>query len=146
MKLCLRSYKPVRYVAKRATTIGNIVSPSVFPRTKLGGTTWLSMKGFHRCGHSLCKACQFACVGKTFSSTSIPNLLTFEIGSHINYNSKWIIYLTACKEFQVQYVGCTSNLLKVCIRRHLSDVTNMSTINISTVSKHFLIYGHREGC
>lgn len=94
----------------------------------------------------MCKTCQFACVGKTFSSTSIPNLPSFEIGSHINYNSKWIVivYIIACKECQVQYMGCTLNPLKIRIRRHVFKVTNMSAINILTANKHFVETHHRD--
>lgn len=37
----------------------------------------------------------------------------------------------------VQYVGCTTNSLKVRIRRHLSDVNNTLAVNISAVLRHF---------
>lgn len=99
----------VKYVARKVTNIGNIVSPSLFPQINTNATTWLSTVGSHTCGHTKCKAYCFAQVGNRFCSTSLPNLLS----SYIICNSKWIIYLITCQECRLQYVGCTSNPLKI---------------------------------
>lgn len=40
----------------------------------------------------------------------------------------------------MQYVGCTTNILKVRIRGHLADAQNTNAFNISNASRHF-----REG-
>lgn len=95
---------PVRFVARRVSTVGNVVSPNLFPWKKRGSTTWLSIVGFRRCGHNKCCACHFASVGKTFSSTSLPELPPFmppfNINSYINCSSKWVVYLiggTVCR-------------------------------------------------
>lgn len=121
----------VRFVAKKANTVGNVVSPSLFPRVKNENTTWLSTNGFYKCGHSKCKACGFATVSKTFTSTSISNPHPLKTNGYLNCNTKWCIYLITCQECLLQYVGCTSNPLKVRIRRHLSNVSNVNALGIS---------------
>lgn len=99
--------------------------------------TWLSTKGFYQCGHNVCKVCHFAQVTKTFSPTSYEALRPHTIKRYINCDSKFIIYLVTCTPCKLQYVGCTSNPLKVRIRRHLSDVANSTVYSISAVSKYF---------
>lgn len=46
---------PIKYVARRACTIGNMVSPSAFPKNKMEAGTQLSTMGFYICGHIICK-------------------------------------------------------------------------------------------
>lgn len=104
----------------------------------------MALHGFYKCGHNKGKSCQFARIGKDFSSTSNPNLPSFQIGSYINCNSKWVIHLITCRECRVQYVGCTSNPLKIRIRRHLSDVFNMGATNTSAATKHFIDVQDRD--
>lgn len=123
----------VRFVARKATTVWNMVSPSLFPKKKKDSTTWLSMLVFYRCGHNRCLACEVTAVSKTFSSTSLPELPPFR-----NDSAKWVIYLITCQICSVQYVGCTSNPLKVRIRRHLSDATNLDALGVSAASRHFI--------
>lgn len=41
-------------------------------------------------------------------------------------------------------MGCTSNALKICIRRHLSDIANERSINIFAASKHFVEVHQRD--
>lgn len=46
-------------ISKRAPTIGNMVSPSLYnSHNQLGN--WLSSKGFYRCGRNQCLACTHA--------------------------------------------------------------------------------------
>lgn len=86
----------VKQYPKRAGTIGNIVSPSMFAKKSTGTTSWLSTTGFHKYGYSICRACSFANVGRTFLSTSIPDQPPFNIASYINCNSRYVIYLITC--------------------------------------------------
>lgn len=73
---------------------------------------------------------------KEFCSFSKP----FKIKLHMNCNSKNIIYLLNCCQCQLQYVGCTSNPLKVRIRQHLSDVLNPMALGLSATSRHFVCF------
>lgn len=136
---------PVQYVAKRACTIGNRVSPSTFPKDKqLSATSWLSTLGFHKCGHKICKSCKFALTGKTFNSCSQPKNPAFNIRSFINCNTKNTIYMIFCEYCKLQYIGCSSTELKVRVRRHLSDIENVSAVNISAASRHFVEVHERD--
>lgn len=46
----------IKLVAKRSRTIGNTISPSLFPKINQY-STWLSTVGFYKCGHAVCRAC-----------------------------------------------------------------------------------------
>lgn len=46
--------------------------------------------------------------------------------------------MITCIECNIQYIGCTSNALKIRIRRHLSDISNPNMVNVSAASKHFI--------
>lgn len=54
------------YVSRRSRTVGNVMSPSVFPREGEVKRSWPSTAGFFKCGHTICHACSFAMVTKTF--------------------------------------------------------------------------------
>lgn len=136
--------EPIKYVARRAQTIGNSVFPSVFLTEKSNPGNWLSTTGFHNCGHSVCKACSFASPSKTFRSTSIPHSKPFNIKGFLNCSTKNTIYCIECNSCQLQYVGCSSTELKVSIRRHLSDVTNLNATNVSAASRHFIVEHGRD--
>lgn len=131
--------EPVRFSTKRAPTIGDRVSPSLFPRPKQSQHTWLGTKGFYRCGHRVCKACKHAAPGKCFASLSDTTLPPHTIGSYINCNTRNVVYSIECKSCHLQYIGHTSNPLKTRIRRHLSDITNLTAVGISAASKHFVV-------
>lgn len=47
------------------------------------------------------------------------------------------MYVITCVRCHLQYVGCTSNALKIHIRRNLSDISSSTTVNLSAASKHF---------
>lgn len=135
---------PIKCVAKRAGTICNIVSPSMFPKKSKSATSWLSTKGFHKCGHLKYCACNFPMVSSTFSSMSMPDQPSFDIDSYINCNSRNVIYMITCQECLIQYVGCTSNALKIHIMHHLSDVANDKALRLSSASKHYVDTHNRD--
>lgn len=83
----------VQCVARKARSIGSILSPSALP-TPTETNMWLRFKGFHKCGHNRCGICKFATQTKTFCSMSTSN--TFPIGSFINCGSDHVIYLVTC--------------------------------------------------
>lgn len=100
--------------------------------------------GFYKCGHKICRACNHTTLTKTCKSTSDPSIPPFKIMSHINCNSKNVIYIIECIQCSLQYVGCTSNPLKVRIRRHLTDITNVTSLNVSAASRHFTNMHNRD--
>lgn len=134
----------VKFEARKASTLGNVVSTSMFSRAFNENTTWLSTVGFFKCGHNKCKACKFETVTNTFSSTSSPELHSFNVNSYINCNTKWVICLITCHIWSLQYVGCTSNSLTIRIRWHLSDVANVDALGISAASRHFVEQHQRD--
>lgn len=96
--------------------------------------TWLAPRGFYRCGHRQCKACNFAHVTREFVSSHTGE--TFPIRRYINCNSRNVIFLITCKVCNLQYVGCTTTSLKTRIRRHLSDAGRPMAVGASMVSRH----------
>lgn len=86
---------PVKFVAHRARTIENMVSPNLYWNEK-AASNWLTTTGFFRCGHSICKVRKFVEMGNTFHSYSQPRTLSFEIKSCNNCNSKNVIYIIGC--------------------------------------------------
>lgn len=125
----------VRFVSKKAPTLGDKISPSLFLTPNTNPTTWLDVKGFFKCGHTKCTACNYAKITKDFVSCN--NGKKSSIVSYINCNTKNVVYLISCTQCSLQYVGCTSTPLKTRIRRHLSDIRNTSAVNISGASRHF---------
>lgn len=49
-----------------------------------------------------------------------------------------------CAECNLQYIGCTSNVLKVRICRHLTDITNPNSGNVSAASRHLIAQHNRD--
>lgn len=115
---------PVKFVAKKASSIGNIVSPSLFLSDMKLNETWLNTQGFFKCGHHRCKACAHVTVTKEFTSFSTHKI--YPIKQFINCNTKMFIYLISCTICRVQYIESTTNLLEVQICRHLSDLNDQS--------------------
>lgn len=136
--------EPVKYVARRAQTIGNSVSPSTFVSKNPTSGNWLSTTGFHKCGHSVCKACGFAITRSAFKAISIPNSKPFTIKGFLNCCTKNTIYTIECIACNLQYIGCSSTELKVRIRRHLSDISNINAVNMSAASRHFVTEHNRN--
>lgn len=62
---------------------------------------------------------------------------TYSIRQYIHCNSKHIVYAIECDKCKIQYVGCTINQQKICIRRHLIDTQKSEAVNLSNASRHF---------
>lgn len=124
----------VRCVAKKAPTLGGILSPSMITSVNPINKTWLHNKGNYRCGHARCICCRHMHITKTFKS--IITGQTFNVNQYINCNTTFVVYLISCRECGVQYVGSTKCSLKTRIRRHLSDVNCGFHRQMSAVSSH----------
>lgn len=125
-----------RCVARRAPTLGQDLSPSLFSTAlKNDNNNWLKFTGSIGCGHKVCKCCTV--MQKTNKVTSMSTGTTFKIFQHLNCNSYNVIYVIGCESCKLQYVGHTTQKLKERIRKHLSDVPYALTRNISAASQHF---------
>lgn len=60
----------------------------------------------------------------------------YNIPKYINCNTTYVVYLITCNACSVQYVGSMKCALKTRIRRHLSDINNVSFRQVSAVSAH----------
>lgn len=63
--------------------------------------------------------------------------------NNFNCNNKNVVYLITWTECNLKYVGCTTNMLKIHIRRYLKDAKLTPYTNMSAVLKHFHLV-HRE--
>lgn len=125
-------------MSRRANTLRNKLSPSLFNDSPLSQPTWLQHKGTYPCGHKVCVCCTVLTVSDHFQSYT--NGSNFTNKQYINCNSKNIIYLISCSKCRVQYVGHTSQSLKGRIRKHLSDIPFSSVRNVSSASQHFAVH------
>lgn len=118
----------IKYISKKAPTFATKWSPGLFSTSAQNTYTWLTT-------NTKCLVCEDALKTKPFTSYSIG--CRCSIYSHIYCNSRHVVYLAQCVCCQyVQYVGCTVNNLKTRIRRHVSDICNNSSHNISNLSKN----------
>lgn len=122
---------PIKCVPRRACTKGNLVSPSTIQLDDKSNRPWLSTAGYFRCGHTKCKACTHASVKKNLKSASILDSRPHIIQDYINCNTTFVVYMITCIDCNIQYIGCTSNALKITIRRHLSDISELQEAWIS---------------
>lgn len=122
-------------MSKKAPTLSDKISPSLFYTPKGAINTWLDVKGCNKCGHQKCIA--YSHIQTTKDFVAFSNNKHFSIDSYINCSTKNVVYLAACLHCHLQYVGCTSNTLKIRIRRHLSDIRNLNAVNVSGISRHF---------
>jgi hypothetical protein len=88
------------------------------------------LKGFFPCQNN-CRLCQFYGICKSF--------ITFEGGARqitqfLTCGSKNVIYVICCSNCHKQYVGETSNSVKLRLTQHLSDIRRQ---NDTPVSQHF---------
>lgn len=120
------------FVFRKAPTIGTLLSPSLFDEKTEQDKNWLSGKGFYNCGHRICTASKHIKNNCTF--TSMVTQKTYTIKNYLNFNSKSFICLVTCKLCNVQYVGCTTTLLEICIQCHLSDTLRPLTFNVRSQS------------
>lgn len=84
----------VRFVSKRAPTIGNLVSPSFFSScvTK-SQSNWLHLKGCFKCGHSRCITCHHIDVADHFTSTSNARHFSICLPGHMYFLQTSICWL-----------------------------------------------------
>lgn len=122
-------------VAKKAPTLGQILSPSLFINKSSSQKTWLNQKGSFKCGHTRCICCTVMDI--TNQIISYSNQSKFNVKQYINCNTHNIIYLVSCDQCKLQYVGHTTQSLKSRIRKHISDIPHSHTRNISALSQHF---------
>lgn len=121
-------------VARRATTLGNKLCPSLIQTTQTHQPSWLKHLGCYRCGHNICICCKFINVSRIFTSTNTG--LIYNVKQYINCNTTFVVYLITCHTCNTQYVGSTMCKLKDRFRRHLSDVNSFQFAQISAVSQH----------
>lgn len=100
--------------------MGSKPSLSLFLSEQSQPNTWLHANVFFQCGHSQCKTCGHAV--KMHEFISISNKQIHTISSYININTRFFIYLLTCVACNLQNVECTSNMLHIHIRRHLSKI------------------------
>lgn len=125
-----------RCVARRAPTLGQTLSPSLFSQSdRRDDAGWIRYKGSVCCGHRVCICCSV--IEKTNQIVSFTNNMSFNISQYINCNSCNVIYVINCNSCRLQYVGYTSQKLKCRIRKHLSDVPHAGLRNVSAASQHF---------
>lgn len=125
----------MRFAARRAKTLGSILSPSMLSSDNC--TTWLDCKGFYRCGHSRCSICKLAKQTNIFSSGLVP--YEHRINSFLNCNSTHFVYMITCTQCHLHYIGCTIRKLKTRYREHLQGAQTVLVLprNVSNISKHF---------
>lgn len=121
----------IKSVSRRAPTLGNSLSLSLFSSQPLG-SNWLHFKGNFKCGIKGCDYCCFIKKGKSVSSTT--NSKSFDILSVINCNTKFLVYLITCEACHIQYVGHTTRGLKDRLYDHLYDIEKNKSTN---VAKHW---------
>lgn len=125
----------VRFVSRKAPTLGSTLSPSLFTTQISPNMTWLNTVGFHSCGHTHCLVCGHIQKQKSFESYVTGQ--SYKLTRYMNCNTKNLIYIINCVACRKQYVGCTTNAFKTRIRKHLSDAKPGLNLNVSTASKHF---------
>lgn len=123
-----------RCVSRKASTLGQILAPSMISSQSPRDSCWLRHKGYFKCGATRCTCCDFSNVSPTFQSFITKE--NFPIKQYINCHSNWIVYLISCNICKMQYVGCTKQKLKERFRRHISDIPSAGTKIVSAVSKH----------
>uniref|UniRef100_A0A803K2I9 Reverse transcriptase domain-containing protein n=1 Tax=Xenopus tropicalis TaxID=8364 RepID=A0A803K2I9_XENTR len=120
-------------VAKKAPTLGNILSPTLW-RSRPLRATWLTVKGTYRCGARRCVTCSHIRQSTTFSSSVSGTV--FNMHFYANCNTRYVVYLLTCSRCSIQYVGCTTRSLKSRMREHIRHIAARSSN--SPVARHFL--------
>ncbi|XP_044148864.1 protein YAE1 homolog isoform X1 [Bufo gargarizans] len=130
----------VRCIARRAPTIAQKISPSLFTdsdTSKKEKSAWLRHKGTFKCGHRICTCCNYIKTGSAVVSTATHN--SFNNKQYANCNTNYVVYCITCTICSLQYIGCTTNSLKVRICKHLSDIPHTKERNVSAASLHFAV-------
>lgn len=123
-----------RVITKKSKSLGNMISPSLFC-SKNSQPTWLSCKGFFRCGKMRCRSCTFAVETKEFDNGD--HTMTYPIKQFINCDSTYVIYAIHCSICHKSYIGSTIRKLKVRILEHLNDIVAITSRNVSGGVKAF---------
>lgn len=79
--------------------------------------------------------CKYAIETKGFQDACCDNKYT--IRHFLNCNTTFVVYIIACIQCSLQYVGCTKRKLKTRISEHLSNIQYMRQ-NVSGAAKHFI--------
>ncbi|OCT57287.1 hypothetical protein XELAEV_18003724mg [Xenopus laevis] len=122
-------------VARRAYTLGDSLSPSLFKEKNSSKQDFLRHSGCFKFGHNRCVTCKYLKVSGEFNSTVTTT--TYKIKHYINCCSKGIVYLITCTKCGKQYVGCTIRSLKERIREHINQVSNIKLSSKTNVTRHF---------
>lgn len=92
---------------------------------------WLRMVGSYPCGFFTCKQCIRH--KKSRNVTSFSTRESYSLRNYINCNSKMVIYIIECSTYQLQYIGCTIQNVRVRISEHFNDTLNVNAKNISNM-------------
>lgn len=96
----------VRFVARRARSIGIILSPSMLP-VKTTHTHGLAILGVTNVQTRDVVLANTLNISKVFSSFSTSQI--FPMKAFLNCNTTHVVYLIGCTTCQKQYVGCTTS-------------------------------------
>lgn len=83
----------VRYVARRAQTTGNMISPSMYT-SKHTTRTWLNTTGLFKCGTMRCSTCNS--LGDPHIIISCSNGLSLTTKQLVNCRTRYILYVITC--------------------------------------------------
>lgn len=131
-----------KVVSKRAPTVGQKLSPSLFSSNSDTKRTWLTLSGFFGCNTPKCITCGVAQHGAGFKSETTGK--EYKIKQYINCDTKSVVYLVTCQMCKVQYVGCTMRKLRNRIAEHVLGIKNPTSSKISNVAKHFIECHQRD--
>lgn len=116
---------------KKGKTLGNLLSPSEFIKTK----TWLFQPGFFPCGDRRCNICKYTRKRKNYESFNSNK--KYAIRQFINCSTTFVVYCIVCTKCNLTYVDCTKRKLKVQIAEHPSDIRHKPN-GVSGAAKHFI--------
>ena len=88
--------------------------------------------GFSPCQSKRCMTCPFTTATTTFTATTDNKIYT--IRQQLTCTSYNIIYLITCTQCKMQYVGQTSNTLRLRMNGHRSDIKHKKD---TPVARHF---------
>lgn len=114
-------------IHRRARTLKSVLAPSHFKNKNITNKnddhpTIEIKNGSFKCHHSRCKCCLNINDKIDIIQSSTTNKM-FNIKSHMDCGSSFIIYLIQCK-CGLQYVGRTTQTLRMRVNNHRHNVTN----------------------
>lgn len=90
----------VNIISRRAPTLGNSLSPSLFQTGKIWSPTWLHCKGNYHCGGTGYPCCRHFIGGNVIRSHSTDREQKIQL--FFNCNTKYVIHIITCKIYHVQ--------------------------------------------